>query len=318
MENVYDFVDESRHQSWAELSVEFGNPQEHKIRGYWQCVQHYSKVGERTFWINYDCEVLGVFMSSDQMGTGKKYVYDDSWKTVQEQQKDGRVKWKDSGFFSSYQDAVGTDGNAIEFEWWSVPGFSTLSFLETSKMTWRRGESSQRSVRTGSSSCQWSNDIEWKTNDANCVSHAEKIKKYAMIFSQGHWTEKLSGIGKNSVANCTVVLRHGRTCSKMRWEILRTGKQECGATVQSFQSLLGWSPFQGRGTWINRRIVRCPLTNSLEMLVFGTNWQTRHLMDSTQICSIRYKMDSGIWPTSGKAEFLYSPHKQFPTKLSCG
>ena len=32
--NVYDFVDESRHSLLAELCGEFGNLQEHKIRGY--------------------------------------------------------------------------------------------------------------------------------------------------------------------------------------------------------------------------------------------------------------------------------------------
>ena len=34
MENVNVLVDESRHPSWAELFDEFGNLQEHKIRGY--------------------------------------------------------------------------------------------------------------------------------------------------------------------------------------------------------------------------------------------------------------------------------------------
>ena len=33
MENVYDSVDASRHSSRAEFSVEFGNLQQHKIRG---------------------------------------------------------------------------------------------------------------------------------------------------------------------------------------------------------------------------------------------------------------------------------------------
>ena len=32
------------------------------------------------------------------------------------------------------------------------------------------------------------NDIEWNTNDENCVSNAEELKNYAMRFSQGHWT----------------------------------------------------------------------------------------------------------------------------------
>ena len=32
------------------------------------------------------------------------------------------------------------------------------------------------------------NDIEWKTNDENCISNAEKVKNYAMKFSPGYWT----------------------------------------------------------------------------------------------------------------------------------
>ena len=46
---------------------------------------------------------------------------------------------------------------------------------------------------------------------------------------------------KTSRANRSVVLRHGRTCSKLRWAILWTGKRESGATVPSFKSFLGWS-----------------------------------------------------------------------------
>ena len=49
MENVHVFVDESRHPSWAELFVEFGDPQEQKIRGDLKFVQHYPKVGSGTF-----------------------------------------------------------------------------------------------------------------------------------------------------------------------------------------------------------------------------------------------------------------------------
>ena len=58
--------------------------------------------------------------------------------------------------YSFDQEAVRIDGEAIEFEWNFVPGFSSLSFLEKSKRTWRPGESSQMSSQTGSSPCQCS------------------------------------------------------------------------------------------------------------------------------------------------------------------
>ena len=57
-------------------------------------------------------------------------------------------------------------------------------------------------------------------------------------------TEKLPGWDKTSRENFSVVLRHGRTCSKMRGTVLRIGKQEDGATFQGFQSLFGRSPNQ--------------------------------------------------------------------------
>ena len=41
-------------------------------------------------------------------------------------------------------------------------------------------------------------------------------------------------------------------------------------------------------------IIRCRLTNCREMLEPGTNWLTRHLLDSEQTCSIRHKMDTSM------------------------
>ena len=54
---------------------------------------------------------------------------------------------------SSYQDTVGIDGEAIEFDWKNVSGFSSVSLVEKSKMIWRRAKSIQKSSQTGLSSC---------------------------------------------------------------------------------------------------------------------------------------------------------------------
>ena len=32
------------------------------------------------------------------------------------------------------------------------------------------------------------NDTDWKANDENSMSNAEKVNNFAMNFSQGHWT----------------------------------------------------------------------------------------------------------------------------------
>ena len=115
--------------------------------------------------------------------------------------------------------------------------------------------------------------------------------------------------------NLTHKLKRGLTtwkdCSKLRWAILWIGKQESGATFQSFILLFGWSPIQTGGTRICWRNFRSLLTNCLEMLVTGTNWKTWHFMVSQQAWEISHKMDSGMWQTLGKANFLDSSHNDF-------
>ena len=83
--------------------------------------------------------------------------------------------------YSSYQDAVGIDGEAIEFEWKNFQGFFIIVYLE--KKNIQPEECKDRIIFMS-----MINDIEWKTNDENCISNSEKIKNDAKMFSQGHWT----------------------------------------------------------------------------------------------------------------------------------
>ena len=130
-------------------------------------------------------------------------------------------------------------------------------------------------------------------------------------------TEKLLGWEKPHAK--TVASSHDMEghASKMRWAILRAGKQESGATVQSFKSLPGWSSIQAGGTRISWRTVRSLLSNCLEMFVSGTNWTTWHLVVGQWACKISHHMDSCMWQTIAKADFIHSSHKRFPTILSC-
>ena len=132
------------------------------------------------------------------------------------------------------------------------------------------------------------------------------------------WSTRITGKGTTSRTDGTAVLRRGRTCPKMLWEILWTGKQENWATVQSFKSLpKGWW-VQAGGTRINVRIVRSLLTNCVEILVLGTIWNTWHSVVHQQTCKISHKMDSGMWQTIRKTDFLHSSHKRLLAILSCG
>ena len=54
-------------------------------------------------------------------------------------------------------------------------------------------------------------------------------------FCWSNW--KITRMWKTSRKDGCVVLRHWRTCSKMCWEILRTGKQKDGADCTKFQAL---------------------------------------------------------------------------------
>ena len=135
----------------------------------------------------------------------------------------------------------------------------------------------------------------WRTDIISwpCVSTwmQTKWKDYWTIFTKLWITEQLKNYRdrKNARTNSSVVLWHGRTCSKMRWAILWTGKQESGATLQSFKSWPGWPSIQAGGTRISWRIVRSLHTNCHEMRVFGTNWATWHFVAGQQACKISHK-----------------------------
>ena len=77
--------------------------------------------------------------------------------------------------------------------------------------------------------------------------------------------------------------------SKMRRTILWIGKEGSGAVIQSVKSLLGWSSIRTGRTRISRRIITNLLTNCLEMLSFGTNWETRHSVVCQQTCKSSHK-----------------------------
>ena len=63
-------------------------------------------------------------------------------------------------------------------------------------------------------------------NTTRCLNHV-----FLQEQQKNYWDDKTLG------TNCSVVLWHGRTCSKMRWAILWNGKQESAATVQSNPAL---------------------------------------------------------------------------------
>ena len=62
------------------------------------------------------------------------------------------------------------------------------------------------------------------------------------------------------------------TCSKLRWERLRTGEQKDRAVIQSLKSLLGWSHFKKEELESDWEFSKVCSQNCLEMLELATNW----------------------------------------------
>ena len=97
----------------------------------------------------------------------------------------GQVKGR--RLYSSYQDAVGIDGEGIEFEWTVFPRFSPLSILEKIQEDLEMRRIQPKEFTDQTIFMSMFNVIVWNTNDENCVSNAERVKNYAKRFLAGQW-----------------------------------------------------------------------------------------------------------------------------------
>ena len=154
---------------------------------------------------------------------------------------------------------------------------------------------------------------ECKPNEMFC----ENKDVWITYFCWSNW--KITRLGKASRKDRRVVLRHGRTCSKMRWAILRAGKQKSGATYKVSSPCLDDHQFeQEELESVGELSQVCSQIVFIKMLVPGTNWETRHSVVCQQTCKSSHKMDSGMRQTICKIDFIHSSHKWIPTILSCG
>ena len=114
------------------------------------------------------------------------------------------------------------------------------------------------------------------------------IDVWITYFCWSNW--EVTRMRKTSRKNSRVVLRHGRTCSKMRREILRAGKQKSGAAPQSFKSLLGWSSTSNRKNLDQlENYHKFAHRLFLKLFVLVTNWKTRHSVVCQQTCKSSHK-----------------------------
>ena len=108
------------------------------------------------------------------------------------------------------------------------PGFSSLTILQEIQNDLARKNIQPEEFKDRIIFMSMFNDIEWKTNDENCISNAERVKNYAINFSQGHWAflgpgsdEKWYGsssyaqkrrMGFYSNQNGATIQRNGSSC----------------------------------------------------------------------------------------------------------
>ena len=181
----FNFVDGSRHSLSYGFLDEFGKLQEHKIREYLECTQHHSEVDVGTFRRNSGCERPGTIHhhhGRDQYWPMIKLssVCDDSVLYVgQVKDTSGATeRWKgqveDLKKYSSYLDAVGLDGEPIEFDCKHFPGFR-LFFTRSGKIG-RQRTSSQKTSRTRSSSCHFSTTLSGYKN-LRCLRSVNEVKQ---------------------------------------------------------------------------------------------------------------------------------------------
>ena len=187
------------------ISEDFGELQEYEIREHWECVQHQSKIDKRTFVRKFECKQPEIFTTimdeidigqrpNDQMGECKSVCLRWFRSMCRTDERHSRSSKKMERPSWRSQDAV-IIPRCIWNRWrsnWTraekFSGFSTLTILQEIQKDLEKENIQLENFSDRIIFMSMFNDIEWKTNDENCISNAEKVKNYALRYSQGHWT----------------------------------------------------------------------------------------------------------------------------------
>ena len=330
VEKVHDFVDESRHPSWTELCIEFGDLQENKIRGDWECVQHYSKVGNGTFWRNSECDMLGAFItflgemdicqrSSQNVGEGKNLCVLCWFRFVcwtDERHSRSNKKWKDQ--------VEGLTGcfRLTKMQWVSMevhlnssgknfPGSSSLFSSRKYNKTWRERTSSQRSSRTGSSSCQCSMTFEWTTNDENCISNSEEVRNYAMRFLQGHRTFLGPGSEEKWYGSSSHAQKRQWNCTAENGATIQRNWSFCVQNISALSRGILKNIHSFHRRFVEHRILVPNESFRFFSSVFTEQWRIGNIKSVRHFCA-----ESRFWPSWNRKKYnswYLFRHKQLET-----
>ena len=92
--------------------------------------------------------------------------------------------------YPSYQDAVGIDGEPMEFEWNIFRGLPSLEILQGIQKDLQDQNIEPEIFGDRIIFMSMINDMELTKNgnSEQCISNSEQVKTYAKRFRQGHWT----------------------------------------------------------------------------------------------------------------------------------
>ena len=108
--------------------------------------------------------------------------------------------------------------------------------------------------------------------------------------------------------DCSLVLRHERTCSWMRWEILRTGEQKDRAVFNVSSPCLDDHHFKEELESVGELSTVCSQI-VLKCLYLARNGFPNILWSVNKLCSISHRMDTSLWQTFSKIDFAHLSHK---------
>ena len=132
------------------------------------------------------------------------------------------------------------------------------------------------------------NDMVWKKNDENCISNAEKIKNYAMKFSQGCWTSSGPGSEEKWYGNSSYDKKGEWNCTanKMVQRFTETGHPVFKSSSALSRAILkqkkGETCIHFSGDPTNTELLFQTIHSVHELSVHGAEANWCHQLDLTE------------------------------------
>ena len=237
-------------------------------------------------------------------GRRQKYVsmlipfhVSERWRTVQEQQKDGRVKWKDSGCirltkkqWESMEKQLNSSGKISH-------DFHHLSIVQEIQQDLERRNIQHEEFKKTRLMTLISK------NDDNCISNSEKVKNYAMKFPQGHWTFLGSGSEEKWYGSSSYAQKGwDSTANKMVQQFKETGHLAFESISALSRGILklkkGKSTIHFNGHSMNTELLFQTIHSVNQLSIYGAvaNWCHQFGLTEEENGRTCLHVDNMYWP----------------------